>query len=206
MTNELIDWWQSPVLTGTIVRLEPIELAHAEGLRLAAGTAEQAAETFHWMGVPPPTTRESARAYVCGELLQRGERITWTIIDLAEQCPVGTAALYEVDPDSGSLAIGFFWVGHRWRRQGHSTEARVLLFEHVFHTLQAEVLRWYIDPSNTVSLSTIRSPADRRSAHAHRRDASGALLDSEVFELPAARAEAVLQDYRDRLTRLSERS
>ena len=88
----------------------------------------------------------------------------------------GTSSYYEVNPAARALAIGHTWLGKRWWRTGHNTEAKLLMLTHAFDTLGAARVVWHTDINNTRSQDAIaRLGATREGElrkHRIRRDGS----------------------------------
>src|SRR3954451_16269037 len=78
------EWYAMPVLTGRLIRLEPLAAEHAEGYLAAAGTGADAEEVFRWLMTVgsvsgAPRTLEDAQADVTAALAARarGERLAY---------------------------------------------------------------------------------------------------------------------------------
>ena len=54
--------WQAPVLDGSLVRLEPLEPAHADGL----WDASRDPRTWRWLSIEQPATRDELDAWGAG--------------------------------------------------------------------------------------------------------------------------------------------
>jgi len=171
-------WYALPVLAGEKVRLEPLTVEHAPGYLAAAGPAEQADEIFRWLSVYPPATLGEACDQVLAALAARarGERFAYAQLDAATGQFAGTTSLYEVNPALRTLAIGHTWLGQRWWRTGHNTEAKLLLLRHAFETLGAVRVVWHTDIYNVRSQAAIeRLEATKEGVlrkHRLRRDGS----------------------------------
>jgi RimJ/RimL family protein N-acetyltransferase len=172
-----------PVLTGSLVRLEPLAIEHAAGYLSAAGTGDEADEVFRWMGTPgsahgAPRTLDDARADICAALAARarGERLAYAQFDIATGDFAGTSSYYEVVPSLRTIAIGHTWLGQRWWRTGHNTESKLLMLTHAFETLGAARVVWHTDIRNERSQAAIaRLGATREGElrkHRLRRDGS----------------------------------
>lgn len=156
-------WYALPVLSGRLLRLEPLTPAHAAGYLAAAGTGADAAEVFRWLNppgggsTPEPTTLAEARHHIDAALAarERGERFAYAQVDAATGEFAGTSSFYEVHPAARSLAIGHTWLGKRWWRRGHNTESKLLLLGHAFDTLGAVRVVWHTDIRNTRSQEAI---------------------------------------------------
>ncbi len=194
-------WFAMPVLTGRLVRLEPLTLEHARGYHAAAGDPPDAEEVFRWLnpaggGASAPQTLADAVAHIVGALGQRarGERLPYAQIEVSTGQFIGTTSLYEVVPGQRTLAIGHTWIGKRWWRTGVNTEAKLLLLTYAFDALGAVRVVWHTDLRNVRSqeaiarLGAIKEGVLRK--HKLRRD--GTWRDTVIFsmtdeEWPAAR-------------------
>lgn len=189
-------WFALPVLEGRHVRLEPLTVEHAPGLLAAAGTGDAAQETFRWLLDPAPADVGEARRQVEAALAARahGTRFPYAQVALPGESVVGSTSLYEVDPVSRALAIGYTWLGRSSWRTPLNTEAKLLLMTHAFETLGAARVVWHTDIRNERSQAAIaRLGAQREGVlrkHRIRRD--GSWRDTVQYSLtddewPAAR-------------------
>lgn len=157
------DWFALPVLSGSLIRLEPLAYEHADGYLAAAGTGADAAEVFRWLSPPPgstarePRTPADARRHVTSSLAARasGQRFPYAQLDARTGEFAGTTSLYDVNPALRTLAIGHTWLGRRWWRTGHNTESKLLLLTHAFETLGAARVVWHTDIYNERSQAAI---------------------------------------------------
>ena len=199
------DWYAMPVLTGRLLRLEPMTIEHAPGYLAAAGTGEHAAEVFRWLSPPggalrEPVTVEDARRHIAAALAARarGTRFPYAQIDVATGSFAGTTSLYDVDPAVRTLAIGHTWLGTRWWRSGHNTESKLLLLTYAFDALGAARVVWHTDIYNERSQRAIeRLGATREGVlRKHRIRWDGSWRDTVQYSMTDDDWPAV----RDRLT------
>ncbi|MGH8960617.1 MAG: GNAT family N-acetyltransferase [Jatrophihabitantaceae bacterium] len=156
-------WYALPVLTGRLIRLEPLALEHAPGYLAAAGPREQAAEVFRWLSPPPPATvnepvtLEDARQHILSALgsRARGQRLAYAQLDAATGEVAGSSSYYEIDPALRAIGIGHTWLGKRWWRTGHNTESKLLMLTHAFDTLGVARVVWHTDIYNERSQAAI---------------------------------------------------
>lgn len=150
-------WFAMPAHTGRLVRLEPLAVEHAPGYLAAAGTGDDAEETFRWLALEPPRTVEDACRQIVAALAARarGERLPYGQLDTASGDVIGTTSLYEVSPELRCLAIGHTWLGRRWWRTGHNTESKLLLLHDAFDRLGAARVVWHTDIHNVRSQDAI---------------------------------------------------
>jgi N-acetyltransferase len=171
-------WYALPVLSGDLVRLEPLAIEHAPGYLAAAGSGPDAEETFRWMYPPPPGSRPDAEQQILVALAARarGERLAYAQLDARTGQFIGTSSYYEINPALRGLGIGHTWLGKRWWRTGHNTESKLLMLTHAFDTLGAARVVWHTDINNVRSQEAIaRLGATREGElrkHRIRRDGS----------------------------------
>lgn len=175
--SSLDHWYALPVLSGRLIRLEPLALEHAPGY-LAAGSGDDAVEVFRWMYPAAPQTVADAERDILVALgaRARGERFAYAQFDVATGQFAGTSSYYEVHPALRTLGIGHTWLGRAWWRTGHNTESKLLMLTHAFDTLAAARVVWHTDINNTRSQQAIaRLGATREGElrkHRLRRDGS----------------------------------
>ncbi|HEY9241712.1 MAG TPA: GNAT family protein [Streptosporangiaceae bacterium] len=195
-------WYEVPVLAGRLIRLEPLAMEHAPGYLAAAGTGEAAAEVFRWLSPPggalaEPVTVADAAGQIEAALAARDRRtrLPFAQFDAVTGEFAGTTSYYEVNPVQRALGIGHTWLGQRWWRTGHNTEAKLLLLSHAFETLGAVRVVFHTDLRNTRSQAAIeRLGAVREGVlRKHRRRWDGSWRDTVQYamvddEWPAAKA------------------
>lgn len=169
-------WYELPVLSGRLIRLEPLAPEHAPGYLAAAGVGADADEVFRWMSVYPPRTLADAREQIDAALIARarGERFAYAQFDASTGEFAGTSSYYEVVPAVRTIAIGHTWLGKRWWRTGHNTESKLLMLTHAFDTLGAARVVWHTDIHNERSQAAIERLGATREGelrkHRIRRD------------------------------------
>ena len=176
-------WYAMPVLTGRLIRLEPMTLEHAPGYLAAAGTGADAEDVFRWVVTAgstsgAPRTPDDARADVLAALAARakGIRFAYAQIDASTGEFAGSSSYYDIDPGLRTIAIGHTWLGKRWWRTGLNTESKLLMLTHAFDTLGAARVVWHTDIYNERSQAAIARLGATREAelrkHRIRRDGS----------------------------------
>jgi len=175
-------WYALPVLTGTLIRLEPLTVEHAPGYLAAAGVGDDAEQVFRWLNpsgtLGAPHNPDEATQHILTALSARarGERLPYAQIDLRTGEFAGTTSYYEVNPAVRAIAIGHTWLGRRWWRTGHNTDSKLLMLSHAFDDLGAARVVWHTDIFNTRSqdaiarLGAVREGVLRK--HRIRRDGS----------------------------------
>jgi len=190
-------WYAQEVLTGSKVRLVPLQPEHAEGYAAAARSDGGAEEVYRWLGrAAPAVTAELARAEILVALAARarGERLPFAQLDADTGEVLGTTSYYEVQPAVRTLAIGHTWLGRRWWRTGHNTESKLLLLSHAFDALGAARVVWHTDVRNERSRAAIQrlGATFEGALRKHRILADGTWRDTAQYAMtdedwPAAR-------------------
>ncbi|MFF5179182.1 bifunctional pyridoxamine 5'-phosphate oxidase family protein/GNAT family N-acetyltransferase [Micromonospora sp. NPDC000316] len=191
--------WHDPVpLHGEHVRLEPLDLAHADELHTA--TADD--EVWRHLGVARPTEPAGTTAVVAAALAaqQRGERVAWVQRCAVTGAVVGTTSYYEIDTQRRSVAIGYTFLGRPWWRTGINTEAKLLLLGRAFNELGAVRVAWHTDIRNVRSQAAIeRLGATREGVlRMHRQRADGSWRDTVQYAM-------TVDEWSNAQTRLRER-
>ena len=133
---ELKGWTPPPpppreVMQGRFCRLEPLDPT-AHGAKLFdANSLDQDGRMWTYMSHGPFDTLQSYLAWA--ESASRGsDPIFFTIIDSANEEPVGVASYMRIDPKSGSIEVGSIAYSPRLQRSPAATEAMFLMMRNVF--------------------------------------------------------------------------
>ena len=127
---------QPTLLTGRLVRLEPLTPEHAPAL-FAALAADPS--VWRWLTMPPPATAAEMEAIIADELAKqaRGELVPFAQVEQATGRPVGHTTYMNISRRDRGLEVGGTWLGRPWQRSGINTEAKYLLLRHAFEELGA---------------------------------------------------------------------
>ena len=193
---------QPITLRGHGLRLEPLTLAHEDGLRAAA--ADGALWTIRVTSVPEP---EATRAYIetALRMQSQGSRLPFAVVDEGSGQVLGSSSYHDILPEVRRLEIGYTWYAQRVQRSHVNTSCKLLLMAHAFDTLGCHVVGWRTDNFNFASQRAIERLGARKDGvirgHALRRD--GTIRDTVMYSLrsgewPESRAQLL-----DRLARHS---
>lgn len=194
--------WHDPVtLHGEHVRLEPLDLAHANELHAATDDAE----VWRHLGSTRPST-PGETADVIGTALtaqHRGERVAWVQRCAATGAVVGSTSYYEIDPERRSVAIGHTFLGRPWWRTGINTEAKLLLLRRAFDDLGAVRVAWHTDIRNVRSQAAVeRLGATREGVlRMHRQRPDGSWRDTVQYAMTVDEWPNAQATLRERLLR-----
>jgi RimJ/RimL family protein N-acetyltransferase len=202
--HALLEW---PAFAGRHVRLEPLEMGHAEGLLAAA---DESRATYGLTFVP--SDRPSMESYIATALAEqaRGESIPFVVRDASGviagstrfmciehwKWPGEPAPPVPSGPDA--VEIGFTWYAERVQRTALNTEAKLLLCSHAFERWRVRRVTWKTDERNERSRNAILRLGARFDGvlRAHRAGADGRVRSTAFFsmlaeEWPAARSALV---------------
>lgn len=188
---------QPVVLTQRGVRLEPLTLAHEDGLRAAAADGEL--WKLRVTSVPEP---ENTRTYIEAALKMRedGNRFAFAIIDETTGRVIGSSSYHDILPAVKRVEIGYTWYGQSYQRTHVNSTCKLLLMTHAFETLGCNVVGWRTDNFNFASQNAIARLGAQKDGvirgHALRRD--GTIRDTVMYSLrvgewPEARAQLLYQ-------------
>jgi len=193
----MIAFVQPVVLSQRGVRLEPLTLAHEDGLRAAAADGEL--WTLRVTSVPEP---ENTRAYIEAALkmCEDGNRFAFAIVDETSGNVIGTSSYHDIIPAVKRVEIGYTWYGQSHQRTHVNSTCKLLLMTHAFETLGCNVVGWRTDNYNVASQRAIERLGAQKDGvirgHALRRD--GTIRDTVMYSLragewPEARAQLLYQ-------------
>lgn len=184
-----------PVLEGSIVRLEPLTLDHADGLITAAGENR---DTYGFTTVPDG--RAGVDEYV-GALLAMvadGETIAFTQTRVADDAVAGITRFLSFrsasrgDPPY-AVEIGGTWLAASAQRTGLNVEAKLLLLGHAFEVWKVGRVDFKTDARNERSRAAIAALGAKfegvlrnwQPSHARGED-DGRLRDTAMFAIVVA--------------------
>ena len=193
-------WTTPPVLEGHYARLEPLALAHAEGLRSA--TADGRLWELTVTNVPAP---DEVEGWIGAALAMQaaGNAMAFAVRDAAGRV-VGSTRYYDLLPATPRLQIGYTWYAKSVQRTGLNSEAKLLLLAHAFETLGCVSVGLQTSTQNVASRAAIaRLGASLEGVTRHHlRHRDGSLRDTANYsiidsEWPTVKA-ALQRDLEDR--------
>jgi N-acetyltransferase len=173
---------QPITLEGHGVRLEPLALAHRDGL--AAATANGRLWELWFTVVPAP---EEIEKYITDALAgqQAGKMLPWAVRELSSGAIVGSTRYHDIVPEIDRVEIGYTWYGASWQRSRVNTACKLLLLSHAFETLGCEVVGLRTDNFNFASQKAIERLGAKKDGvirhHLPRRD--GTARDSVMYSI-----------------------
>lgn len=186
---------EKPVLIGRYVRLEALDLRHADGL--AAASAGDAA-LYRWS--PVPQGRAEATRYIETALSWReaGKALPFATVRLSDDTVVGSTRFFDLErwawppghprrdlktPDVGE--IGYTWLSSAAIRTAINTEAKLLMLSHAFETWKMLRVCFHTDARNQRSRAALERIGGRFEGilRSHRIAADHIPRDSARFAI-----------------------
>jgi RimJ/RimL family protein N-acetyltransferase len=173
------------VLQRDPVRLLPLGLEHETGLAAAAADGEL--WKIRVTSVPEPG---ATRGYIetALQMQTQGTRVPFVVLDSASGQVIGSTSLHDIVPAVQRLEIGYTWYAASRQRSAVNTTAKLLLMQHAFDTLGAQLVGWRTDNFNFASQRAIERLGARKDGvlrhHGLRRD--GTVRDTVMYSLTAA--------------------
>jgi RimJ/RimL family protein N-acetyltransferase len=129
--SRTVERWAVPVLEGRLVRLEPLSPAHEEGL----WDASRDPETWRWLSVVQPRTREAWRSWTEQALAAAVAGAEIPLVTVSHKDGVmGSTRFLALRPEHGSVEIGWTWLHPSAWNTGMNAEAKLLQLRHAFET------------------------------------------------------------------------
>ena len=176
-------WIEPVLLQGSHVRLEPLAMAHVDGLR--AATADGELWRLWYTSVPTP---EGVPAYVekALALRQSGAAMPWAVLD-ADGAVVGSTRYGNVDAEHRRVEIGWTWYAKRVQRTALNTEAKLLLLTHAFEKLGCGAVEFRTSWFNHASRNAIARLGAKQDGilRNHMLMSDGSYRDTVVFSIIA---------------------
>ncbi len=141
------------ILSGRLVRLEPLSEAHVPDLSLV-GADEQ---IWEFMLYGEIHSGAGVRTWVL-EMLERQMRLgdlPFAVIEQSSGKAIGATRYMDVHPEYRNLEIGGTWYGITYQGSGVNTEAKYLLLRHAFEELECIRVQLKTDSRNLRSQRAI---------------------------------------------------
>jgi RimJ/RimL family protein N-acetyltransferase len=154
-----------PLLQGRYVRLEPLSLAHAEGLLAAAAVGPS---IYRWTQVPQSAGEMANYIEKALELRDAGKAAPFATVRVDDGAVIGSTRFFDLDywawpaghqrhgrayADVGE--IGYTWLTKPAIRTGANTEAKLLMLTHAFEAWKMVRICLHTDERNEVSRAAI---------------------------------------------------
>jgi len=145
--------WLAPTLEGRLVRLEPLERRHADGL----WEASRDARTWQWLSVAQPATRAELDVWLDAALRAATEGGEVPLVTLHHERVVGSTRFLALRPEHRSVEIGWTWLEPSVWGTGVNVEAKYLQMRHAFDVWGCRRVEWKTDAQNERSCRALEA-------------------------------------------------
>jgi RimJ/RimL family protein N-acetyltransferase len=205
---------ESPILTGTHIRLEPLDPRHADGLAAASALDPS---LYRWSPVPQGALEAARYIDTALALRDAGTSIPFATIRVEDGLILGSTRFFDIErwgwpqdhprhnlPTPDVCEIGYTWLSRAAIRTAANTEAKLLMLTHAFETWQVLRVCLHTDARNDRSAAAIERIGGKLEGilRAHRMAADFIARDSRRFSITASE----WPDAKQRLTQLLARS
>jgi RimJ/RimL family protein N-acetyltransferase len=204
---------ESPVLAGSHVRLEPLDLRHVDGLVTAAAVDRS---LYQWS--PVPQGKAEAIRYVDTALAWRdaGTAVPYATVRVEDGVVIGSTRFFNLErwawPEGHArhgrdvadvCEIGYTWLTRPAIRTAANTEAKLLMLAHAFETWQMLRVCLHTDARNQRSRDAIERIGGKFEGilRSHRMAADFIARDSARFSIVASE----WPDVKQRLSQMLDR-
>jgi RimJ/RimL family protein N-acetyltransferase len=189
-------------IEGRHVRLVPLSAAHHDGLVAAARDGEL--WRLWYTSVPEPHDMAAEIERRLG-LQSNGAMLPFTVLDRPAGRVVGMTTYMNIDAANRRVEIGSTWYASRVQRTALNTEAKLLLLEHAFDTLDCIAVEFrthFLNQQSRRAIERLGAKLDGVLRN-HQRAKDGTLRDTCCYsiiasEWPAVRAHLLWQLQRPR--------
>ena len=126
------------------MRLEPLSPAHEEGL----WAASRDPETWRWLSIVQPRTREEWHAHVEQALAAAAAGTEIPLVTMRGAEVAGSTRFLALRPEHGSVEIGWTWLHPSAWGAGVNAEAKLLQMRHAFEAWGCRRVEFKTDALN----------------------------------------------------------
>lgn len=175
------------------VTLEPLTMAHAEGLSEACQDGKL--WTIEVTSAPTP---DSVIDYI-RLAVSMDNRLAFAVIDEASGRVIGSTSYHDILPNAKRLEIGYTWYGKSYWRTHVNTACKLMLLTHAFETLKYQTVGWRTDGENYRSQTAIERLGATKDGviRGNRVRRDGVIADTVMYSMTAdewPEAKAKLED------------
>jgi N-acetyltransferase len=189
---------ESFVLSGHLVRLDPLELCHAADL---AAASQADPSLYQWSPVPQGVDQAVKYIATTLEWQEAGTAVPFAIIRVADGTIIGSTRFWSIErwawpeghdrhgrTDPDACEIGYTWFSRDAIRTGANTEAKLLMLSHAFESWQVLRVCLHTDARNRRSRAAIERIGGKFEGilRAHRMAADFTPRDSVRYSILAA--------------------
>jgi RimJ/RimL family protein N-acetyltransferase len=170
------------VLSGRLVRLEPLRNEHADALAVA--TEDPALFRWHPIRLDSP---EDIRAWVREGVAQgeRGVSLPFATVEQRGGKVVGSTRFANIDRQNLRVEIGWTWLLRKWQRTGANREAKYLMLRHAFEVWGVRRVEFKAHAANVQSRQALTGlgAVEEGTLRKHMVMPDGSARDSVYFSI-----------------------
>ncbi len=187
-------------LSGRLVTLEPLDLAHLEGLADASRDGELWRLWYTAIPAPDEMEAEIRRRL---RLQQEGSMLPFTARRSDTGVIIGMTTFMNIDPITPRVEIGSTWNAASAHGTGTNAESKLLMLRHAFEVWGCPAVEFRTDHNNHQSRAAIARLGAKQDGilRGHLRPAAGYLRDTVVFSITAPEWPGVRLGLEHRLAR-----
>jgi N-acetyltransferase len=127
-SDDRVDRWHAPTLVGRLARLEPLTVAHGDGL----WDASRDPRPWRWLSITQPATRTELDDWVAAALASADAGVELPFATVCSKRVVGSTRFLALRPEHRSVEIGWTWLEPSVWGTGVNVEAKLLMLGHAF--------------------------------------------------------------------------
>ena len=194
-------------LEGSVVRLEPIRMEHADVFWEVA--KNDLDEIFRWIPYSMKT-RADFEALVAKTLAEqdRGESVAFATVERGSGRVIGSTRYMNIDRVNRKVEIGSTWIAPAWQRTAVNTEAKYLMLRHAFEVWGCLRVELKTDALNQKSRNAILRIGAKEEGTLRRNVITwtGRVRDSVFFSILDDEWPEVKKELEERMERAGELS
>ena len=189
-------------LEGSVVRLEPLRLEHAELFwDIAKNDLE---DIFRWIPYSM-RTRDDFRKLIDKALQEqeRGESVVFATVERKSGQTIGSTRFMNIDRVNRRVEIGSTWIAPTWQRTAVNTEAKYLMLRHAFEEWKCIRVELRTDALNQKSRNAILriGAMEEGTLRRHLITWTGRVRDTVYFSILDDEWPAVRAKFEEKLTK-----
>ncbi len=175
-------WIEPVMLIGTKVILEPLSLAHADGMIAAVKDGEL--WKLWYTSIPSPEKVEEYIKIALG-MRENAGAMPFIVREKESNKIIGCTRYFNVDEVNQRLEIGHTWYSESYQRTVVNTECKYLLLTHAFEKLDAIAVELRTHWHNHKSRAAIARLGAKQDGvlRNHQKSADGVYRDTVVFSI-----------------------
>ena len=170
-----------PTLSYNSVTLEPLTIAHGEGLSKAC----QDGELWKIQVTSAPTPNTVSDYIELADSMTN--RVAFAVIDETLGQVIGSTSYHDILPNAKRLEIGYTWYGKSYWRTHVNTTCKLMLLTHAFETLAYQTVGLRTDGENFQSQAAIERLGAKKDGviRGNRVRRNGIIADTVMFSMTA---------------------